>query len=122
MVVRHLRTWADLVAAPSSTAPYIGAIADHLGRSSSTVSREIDRNGGRDAYRAVDADAAAYVRARRPKPSKLASDPVLRDWVTAKLVEAWSPQQIAERLRLVHPDEPALSDSNKTIVRHVLGP
>ncbi len=50
----------------------------------STVAREIDRNGGRDAYRAVDADAAAYDRALRPKPSKLATDPVLREQVSAK--------------------------------------
>jgi len=83
-------------------------IADRLGRSPSTVSREIDRNGGRDAYRAVDADAAAYGRARRPKPSKLATDPALRERVAAKLGEDWSPQQIAARLRLQHPDEPAL--------------
>jgi len=42
-------------------------------------SREIDRNGGRDAYRAVDADAAPYGRARRPKPSKLATNP---EWLS----------------------------------------
>jgi len=42
------------------------AIADRVGRSPSTVSRKIDRNGGRDAYRAVVADAAAYAWARRP--------------------------------------------------------
>jgi len=45
-------------------------IAGRLGRSPSSVSREIERNGGRGAYRAVDADAAAYYRALRPKPSK----------------------------------------------------
>jgi len=54
-------------------------IAGRLGRSPSTVSREIDRNGGRDAYRAVDADAAPYGRARRPKPSKLATNP---EWLS----------------------------------------
>jgi len=98
------------------------AIADRLGRSSSTVSREIDRNGGRDAYRAVVADAAAYAGARRPKPSKLATDPVLRERVTAMLVEDWSPQQIAERLRLVHPDEPASRVSHEAIYRDVYMP
>jgi len=97
-------------------------IAGRLGRSPSTVSREIDRNGGRDAYRAVDADAAAYGRARRPKPSKLATDPVLRERVAAKLGEDWSPQQIAARLRLQHPDEPALRVSHETIYRDLYMP
>ena len=50
------------------------AIAGRINRPSSTVSREIARNGGRDAYRAVVADAAAFERARRPKPSKLAAN------------------------------------------------
>jgi len=97
-------------------------IAGRLGRSPSTVSREIDRNGGRDAYRAVDADAAAYGRARRPKPSKLATDPVLRERVSTKLVEDWSPQQIAARLRLQHPDEPGLRVSHETIYRDLYMP
>jgi len=97
-------------------------IADRLGRSPSTVSREIDRNGGRDAYRAVDADAAAYDQARRPKPSKLATHPVLRERVAAKLGEDWSPQQIAARLRLQHPDEPALRVSHETIYRDLYMP
>jgi len=86
------------------------------------VSREIDRNGGRDAYRAVDADAAAYDRALRPKPSKLATDPVLRERVAAKLVEDWSPQQIAARLRLQHPDEPGLRVSHERIYRDLYMP
>ncbi|MFI8829130.1 helix-turn-helix domain-containing protein [Streptomyces sp. NPDC053431] len=34
-----------------------------LGRSPSTLSREIARNGGRDRYRAASADAAGYARA-----------------------------------------------------------
>jgi len=97
-------------------------IADRLGRSPSTVSREIDRNGGRDAYRAVDADAAAYDRALRPKPSKLATNPALRERVRAKLVEDWSPQQIAARLRLQHPDEPGLRVSHETIYRDLYMP
>jgi len=58
---------------------------------------------------AVDADAAAYARAGRPKPSKLATDPVLRARVTAKLVEDWSPQQIAARLRSIRASRPLRS-------------
>ncbi|MFF8882864.1 helix-turn-helix domain-containing protein [Streptomyces flaveolus] len=52
-------------------------LARRLGRSPSTVSREIARNGGRDHYRAASADAAAYERGRRPKQAKLAQRPAL---------------------------------------------
>src|SRR5215471_9376308 len=46
----------------------IRAIAAQLGRAASTVSREVNRNGGRGAYRASDAEGSAWERARRPKP------------------------------------------------------
>jgi hypothetical protein len=59
-------------------------IAAGLGRSASTVSREIARNGGRGAYRAQTADLAAWQRARRPKRTRLAADPVLRGLVHTK--------------------------------------
>jgi hypothetical protein len=49
-------------------------IAQRLGRAPSTVSREVGRNGGRDTYRAHQADRAAFRRARRPKPSKLSDN------------------------------------------------
>ncbi|MFD5388034.1 helix-turn-helix domain-containing protein [Streptomyces sp. NPDC127074] len=52
--------------------------ARRLGRSPSTVSREIARNGGRDRHRAASADEAAYARGRRPKQAKLAQRPALR--------------------------------------------
>jgi hypothetical protein len=42
-------------------------IATRLGRSASTVSREVGRNGGRKDYRAAMADEKAWERARRPK-------------------------------------------------------
>ena len=66
------------------------AIARRINRPSSTVSREIARNGGRGAYRAVVADAAAFERARRPKPTKLAANPELRGVVAAKLDDDWT--------------------------------
>ncbi|MCD9880905.1 helix-turn-helix domain-containing protein [Streptomyces sp. NR30] len=46
-------------------------LAKRLGRSPSTVSREIARNGGRDRYRAASADAAAYARGRRPSDTAM---------------------------------------------------
>ena len=48
-----------------------------LGRSPSTVSREVRRNGGYDRYRAATADARAWARAHRPKRCKLAKHPPL---------------------------------------------
>lgn len=62
------------------------SIAGRIGRSSSTVSREIVRNGGRHAHRALAADAAAFERARRPKVSKLqgASEHARTDWRTTR--------------------------------------
>ena len=71
------------------------AIAALIGRSASTVSREIARNGGRDAYRDAAAEAAAWDRGRRPKPSRLASNPALLADVRGQLEEEWSPEQIA---------------------------
>src|SRR5471030_2310461 len=61
------------------------SMARKLGRSPSTVSREIGRNGGYDRYRASSADEAAWTRTRRPKRCKLAASSWLRRAVTRKL-------------------------------------
>ena len=90
-------------------------IARRLGRSTSTVSRELERNGGRAGYRAARADAHALVQARRPKRAKLACCPRLRAEVERRLLERWSPQQIAARLRLDFPDDPEMRVSHETI-------
>ena len=71
------------------------AIARRINRPSSTVSREIARNGGRDAYRAMAADTAAFERARRPKSSKLAANAQLRGVVADK--PAAIPREISSR-------------------------
>jgi transposase, IS30 family len=90
-------------------------IAGRLGRSVSTVTRELARNGGRGGYRAAGADARALAQARRPKQAKLASSPRLRAEVERRLGERWSPQQIAARLRLDFPDDPEMRVSHETI-------
>ena len=64
-----------------------------LGRSPSTVSRELSRNGGYDGYRAALADEKAWARARRPKRCKLANNPRLRQAVASKLRLNWAPEQ-----------------------------
>lgn len=92
-------------------------IADRLGRSVSTVSREVAANGGRDAYRAWSGQQRARERARRPKASKLGSCPRLRDQVEAWLSEWWSPDEIAERLRHDFPDDPIMRVSHETIYK-----
>ncbi len=75
-----------------------------FGRAPSTISRELARNGGRHRYRAHHADRAAVRRARRPKPSKLAENPVLRQVVEEKLGEWWSPQQVVLWLKRTYPE------------------
>jgi DNA-binding CsgD family transcriptional regulator len=81
------------------------AIARHLGRAPSTISREVYRNGGRAAYRATASDQAAWDRALRPKACKLACHPSLSRAVSAKLRRKWSPQQIAGWLKRTFPGE-----------------
>ena len=73
----------------------IRKIAKQLSRSPSTVSREINRNGGRKLYRANKADLAAWERAKRPKRCKLLLNKALAQLVAMKLHRSWSPQQIA---------------------------
>ena len=73
----------------------IRQIAKQLNRSPSTVSREVNRNGGRKLYRANKADNAAWERAKRPKPCKLLLNKALAKLVAMKLNRSWSPQQIA---------------------------
>jgi IS30 family transposase len=90
-------------------------IARRLGRATSTVTRELARNGGRRGYRAARADERALEQARRPKPAKLARCPRLRFEVERRLLERWSPQQIAARLRLDFPDDPEMRVSHETI-------
>jgi IS30 family transposase len=90
-------------------------IAGRLGRSPSTVSREVAAQGGRRRYRAARADVAAVRRMRRPKPSKLAGNVELRAIVEAKLELRWSPAQIAGWLGENFPDDPEMRVSHETI-------
>ena len=83
----------------------IRAIAADLGRSPSTISREINRNGGPDTYRATLADQNAWDRALRPKPCKLVLNRRLCLRVETKLKRKWSPHQIAGWLRHEHPGD-----------------
>ncbi len=94
----------------------IRAIAAIIGRSPSTVSRELRRNAdGLGRYRATSAHALAYHRASRPKPAKLLTSLRLRGMVEADLAKKYSPEQIAGRLKVDFPDQPEMQVSTETI-------
>jgi IS30 family transposase len=95
----------------------VRTIAAGLGRAPSTISREINRNGGDTRYRAVKADTATWDRARRPKQCKLAGNKALRWRVAVKLHRRWSPQQIAGWLKREYPEDESTHVSHETIYR-----
>jgi IS30 family transposase len=95
----------------------IRSIARSVGRAPSTVSREIQRNGGRRQYRANRADQMAWDRAQRPKPCKLVINPALARLVAKKLQQLWSPEQIAGWLKCAYPDDEGNQVSHETIYR-----
>jgi len=95
-------------------------IARQLGRSPSTVSRELARNtsSGRPyRYRATAAQGHADRRARRPKTAKLAANEPLREYVQTHLEseQRWSPEQIAARLVLDFPHDEGMRVCHETI-------
>jgi transposase, IS30 family len=103
-------------------------IARRIGRSPSTVSRELSGNGDRlhgravtRRYRASTAQAKADRRAERPKVCKLAADPTLRAYVQDKLAcaEHWSPEQISARIRLDFPDDERMRISHEAIYQAI---
>ncbi|NIJ20230.1 IS30 family transposase [Sphingomonas naasensis] len=93
------------------------AIARSLGRSPSTICREISHNGGARSYRAARADKQAWDRALRPKPCRLACLGRLRRRVAQKLALQWSPEQIAGWLKREHPSDPDMQISHEAIYR-----
>jgi IS30 family transposase len=95
----------------------VRGIAASLGRSPSTISREVARHGGRSSYRAIEADARAWERALRPKPCRLAGHPELRWRVAEKLALDWSPEQISGWLKRAFPADEGLRVSHETIYR-----
>ena len=92
-------------------------IARALGRAPSTITREIERCGGRRRYRALAGERTAVERSRRPKQTKLCASPRLCRAVEQGLEQRWSPQQIAARLKTDHPDDEELRISHETIYK-----
>jgi IS30 family transposase len=79
------------------------------------VSREVARNGGRSAYRAIPAQRQADENRARPKQRLLEENRVLHDAVNSGLEQKWSPKQISKRLRQDFPDDDTMRVSHETI-------
>jgi IS30 family transposase len=95
----------------------IRTIASSLDRAPSTVSREVNRNGGRREYRANKADQAAWERSHRAKSCKLREKPELARIVAEKLQLQWAPRQIAGWLKITYPDDENYQVSHETIYK-----
>jgi IS30 family transposase len=96
-------------------------IGRELGRPHSTISREIARNrAGRNRfYRPEVAQHRTRLRAKRPKPFKLAGNGELARAVEQLLRRRWSPRQVAQKLRRDHPDDPRWWVSAEAIYRSI---
>ena len=106
----------DLVAAGLS----IRQIAQAMGRSPSTISRELRRNTvARGGYLPHTAHRLSVKRRERPRAARLAAQGPLQDYVAAKLNKRWSPEQIAARLRRDFPHDPGMRVSCETIYQAI---
>jgi IS30 family transposase len=99
----------------------VRAVAARLGRSPSTVSRELARNAcpRTGAYQPERAHRLAWERQRRPKPSRLSQHPALRQAVQQMLGRRYSPEQVSGRLKVLYPDDPAMRVSHETIYQSI---
>ena len=111
---------ADLRAAGAG----VRAIAEQTGRSPSTISRELRRNQDPDSgrYRPFTAHKLAMQRRARPRPGKIAADPVLRQFVQDRLEKRWSPQQVSRALPGQFPGERARHVVHETIYQALYRP
>lgn len=102
----------------------VRAIAERLGRSPSTISRELRRNRdpGSGQYRPFAAHKLAAQRRARPRAGKIAGDEVLRQFVAERLARRWSPEQVSQALRRAFPGERARHVVHETIYQAVYRP
>lgn len=105
-------------------------IGRRLGRSASTISRELARprrpegeagrpRGRARSYQPEACHQAAMAARERGRESRLAGNPVLREWVQDRLDERYSPEQISGRLRIAFPDDEQMRASHETIYRAI---
>jgi IS30 family transposase len=93
------------------------SIARQLGRPRSTITRELARNESAAEYDATQAGTAYRLRRERSvrRHRLIEGEPLYRHVRDRLLYWHWSPQQIAARLRYMHPDEPQWQVSHETI-------
>ncbi|MEB0000681.1 IS30 family transposase [Cryobacterium sp. RTS3] len=89
-------------------------IAAALGRAPSTISREVTRNQVAGRYVPSLAQEQTWARARRPRTRKL-DGLALRKQVATMLTDRFSPEQVAGRLKVKHPENPEMQVSHETI-------
>jgi len=96
-------------------------IALSLGRSSSTICREVNRNTvNRQAYRAVKAQGRTNkLRHLARKSRKMDINIPLRDYVLLHLDQLWSPEQIAKRLKILYPENMNMQISHESIYSYL---
>ncbi len=98
----------------------VRAIARELGRDPGTISREISRNSGDDGiYRPFEAHRKSTLRRFRPKVSKIAANPRLKQQVWQWLRMEFSPEQVAGRLRREFPGDETMHVSHETIYQEM---
>jgi transposase, IS30 family len=98
----------------------VRAVADRMGRSPSTISRELARNAApRGMYQPVLAHTMACARQARSKPSRLSQLPVLRAAVQEMIGKRYSPEQIAGRLQVLYPGQADMQISHESIYQSI---
>jgi IS30 family transposase len=99
----------------------VRAVAARMGRSASTISRELARNADQrtGGYQPEQAHRLAWERQRRPKPSRLSRCPQLRAQVQQLLDRRHSPEQVSGRLKVLYPGEAAMQVSHETIYQSI---
>lgn len=102
----------------------IRAIASELGRSASTISRELRRNADpiSGIYLPHTAHRLAAQRRSRPKPTRLETDPILRAFVDQRLAQRHSPEQIKHELSMQFTDDPNRQLATETLYQAVYQP
>jgi transposase, IS30 family len=102
----------------------VRVIAAQLGRSPSTVSRELRRNQdpGSGRYRPFAAQRRAARRRARPGRGKLLRDPVLREFIAGRLQKRWSPEQVSHALRGRFPGDRWRHLAHETIYQAIYRP
>jgi len=109
----------EMIAVLKAEGKSIRKIGQAIGRSHSTIVRELDRNSPpvhKGYYLATRADERARERKRKAGHRPRLKTPAIRSYVESKLLSDWSPEQIGGRLPI---DRPGLSISHEAVYQYV---